>query len=128
MPLKTKIAKILVIDDDIHNLKLMLHHLQRLDYDVLAAPSAAGGKRMAQLERPDLILIDLAMPFTDGVTAIHELKDDESLRSIPIIVVTGFNSFDFLERAKAAGCDDYEIKPVNYIELASKIERLRLSA
>ena len=128
MPLEKKIATILIIDDDIHYLKVMIHHLQRLHYKVLAAPSAASGKQMALLERPDLILMDLSMPFMDGIIAIHDLKADQTLATIPIIVVSGHNSLDFLERARAAGCDDYEVKPVNYLELASKIERLRLSA
>lgn len=116
--------RILVIEDNRDNMMLITDILQSLDYDVLMATDGKRGVEMANSTRPDLILMDLALPFMDGWAATREIKATPELRHIPIIAVTAHAMLGDRERALAAGCDEYIAKPINMEELKTKIARL----
>lgn len=115
--------RILVIEDNRDNLMLVADILQSLDYAVLLATDGQRGVDLAHQEKPDLILMDLALPYLDGWTAASIIKSAPELQHIPIIAVTAHAMIGDRERALAAGCDDYVSKPINMRELMSKVDR-----
>jgi two-component system response regulator len=113
--------RILVVEDNRDNMMLIADLLQSLDYEVLMATDGRRGVEVANAEKPDLILMDLALPFVDGWTATRQIKSNPDLQHIPIIALTAHAMYGDRERALAAGCDDYIPKPINVGELAGKI-------
>ena len=109
-------------DDNVYMLKM------RLDlagsYEVLVAEDGRQGIAMAQVEQPDLILMDLELPVVDGWEATRRLKADPATRAIPIIALSAHALAGARERALAAGCDDFDTKPVMFDRLLEKITRL----
>ncbi len=116
--------RILVVEDNRDNLMLIVDMLRTLRYEVLTATDGQRGLEVARLEKPDLILMDLALPFMDGWTAAEQIKAMPELKHIPIIAVTAHAMIGDRERALRAGCDEYVSKPINMPELAGKISRL----
>ncbi|MBI5670801.1 MAG: response regulator [Chloroflexi bacterium] len=115
--------RILVVEDNRDNMMLVADILQSLDYQVLLAADGRRGVDLAHAEKPDLILMDLALPFMDGWTAARVIKGTPELQHIPIIALTAHAMLGDRERALAAGCDDYVSKPINMGELMSKLAR-----
>lgn len=115
--------RILVVEDNRDNMMLVADILQSLDYDVLLAADGKRGVDLAAEQKPDLILMDLALPFMDGWTAARVIKATPELQHIPIIALTAHAMLGDRERALAAGCDDYVSKPINMGELMSKLAR-----
>lgn len=113
--------RILVVEDNLDNMMLISDVLNSLNYQVLQAPDGEQGVRMARLEKPDLILMDLSLPRMDGWAATREIKGDPELASIPIIALTAHAMVGDRERALEAGCNDYVSKPINLRELAAKL-------
>jgi two-component system response regulator len=113
--------RILIVEDNRDNMMLIADLLQSLDYEVLMATDGRRGVEVANAEKPDLILMDLALPFVDGWTATRQIKSNPDLQHIPIIALTAHAMYGDRERALAAGCDDYIPKPINVGELAGKI-------
>lgn len=109
-------------DDNVYMLKM------RLDltgsYEVLVAEDGRQGIAMAQAEQPDLILMDLELPVIDGWEATRHLKADPATRTIPIIALSAHALAGARERALAAGCDEFDTKPVVFERLMEKITRL----
>jgi len=105
---------ILVIEDNASNLMLTVDILQRADYSVLTATNAEDGIRTATEEFPDLILMDIQLPGTDGLTATHQLKDNPSTQHIPVIALTAHAMKGDEEKILSEGCDGYIAKPIRY--------------
>lgn len=116
--------RILVVEDDAANLKLLRVILQKQGYLVLEAIDGDQALERAQQELPDLILMDVQLPRTDGLTATHLLKNDARTREIPVIAVTAFAMSGDAERMLQGGFDAYISKPINYRELLHKVGRL----
>ena len=114
--------KILYIEDTDNNRILVTRRLEKKGYRVLTAENAEQGLALARTEMPELILMDMGMPHTDGWTATRTLKADPALRQIPVIALTAHAMQGDREKAMEAGCDDYETKPFDFPRLFEKIE------
>src|SRR5690606_39170 len=104
--------KILLVEDNEMNRDMLSRRLPRRGYNVVLAEDGQQGVDMARSERPDLILMDMSLPVKDGWEATREIKDDAALRAIPVIGLTAHAMAGDRERVIAAGCDDYDTKPV----------------
>lgn len=113
---------ILLVEDNEMNLDMLSRRLERKGYDVLIAMDGAKGVDMAHEEMPDLILMDMSLPVMDGWEATRRLKADDETQPIPIIALTAHAIAGDRERCLAAGCDEYESKPVKFPRLLGKIE------
>lgn len=116
--------RLLYIEDNEDNLYMLtLFFDVQGGYEVLSAASGAEGIVIAVAERPDLILMDLNLPEIDGWEAARRLKADPATRGIPLIALTAHAMAGDREKALAAGCDDFDTKPVQFDRLLAKIER-----
>jgi two-component system cell cycle response regulator DivK len=115
--------KILIVDDTEWNRDLLVQLLED-DYDVVQAVNGEEGVKKAEVERPDLVLMDLGMPVMDGWEATRRIKAQGDLKHIPIIAVTSHAMVGDEIQAREAGCDDYIAKPVDENELMEKIKKL----
>jgi CheY-like chemotaxis protein len=116
--------KILLVEDNEMNRDMLSRRLQRKGYLVVTASDGRQGYLLARSETPDLILMDISLPAMDGWEVTRLLKADESTSQIPIIVLTAHALVSDREKAFAAGCDDYDTKPVEFMRLSEKIENL----
>jgi two-component system cell cycle response regulator DivK len=116
--------KILYIEDNEDNILILKRRLGRVGYDVSFAMDGAEGIRMAAELKPDLILMDLSLPVLDGWEATRRLKAAPETRHIPVIALTSHAMVGERERALAAGCDDFDTKPVEFQGLLGKIRAL----
>jgi two-component system, cell cycle response regulator DivK len=107
-------TKILVVEDNVANMKLATFILESAGYAVLAATNAEVGLSLAREQRPDLILMDIQLPDMDGLQATGLLKADPTTRAIPVIALTALAMKGDEERIRAAGCDGYIAKPLAY--------------
>jgi two-component system, cell cycle response regulator DivK len=107
-------AKILVVEDNAANMTLAVFLLQSAGHTVLSATDAEAGLTLARNERPNLVLMDIQLPGIDGLDAIGLLKRDDATRAIPVIALTALAMKGDEERIRAAGCDDYIAKPMDY--------------
>lgn len=114
--------KILVVDDDEMNRDMLSRRLLRKGYAVALAVNGAEAIERTFAERPELILMDLSMPVLDGYEATRRLKADAVTASIPIIGLSAHAMVGDREKALAAGCDDYDTKPVELARLLGKVE------
>ena len=114
--------KVLVVEDVDFNRDLVVQLLED-KYHVIEAVNGQEGVELAERERPELILMDLSLPVMDGWEATRRLKANDDLRSIPVIALTAHAMVGDKERALAAGCDDYLVKPLDEDELMAKIEK-----
>ena len=117
-------AKILIIEDTENNRILLTRRLTPKGYEVAATEDAERGLEMAAAERPDLILMDVGLPGMNGWEATRQLKGKAETQGIPVIALTAHAMDGDREKALEAGCDDYEIKPIDFPRLFEKIERL----
>ena len=114
--------KILVVEDVDFNRELVVQLLED-KYHVIEAVNGQEGLEIAERERPELILMDLSLPVMDGWEATRQLKANDDLRSIPVIALTAHAMVGDEERALAAGCDDYLVKPLDEDELMARIAK-----
>jgi CheY-like chemotaxis protein len=117
-------AKILLVEDNEINRDMLSRRLIKRGYEVALAIDGDEGVAMARSQIPDLILMDISLPNKDGWTATREIKADPALARIPIIALTAHAMAGDREKALAAGCDDYDSKPVELPRLLAKIEAL----
>ncbi len=117
-------SRILVVEDNRDNMTLITDILESLNYGVISAYDGRQGLLLAQSEHPNLILMDLSLPLMDGWTATREIKNNITLKNIPIIALTAHAMSGDRERAIEAGCDDYVSKPINVPDLLVKITTL----
>jgi DNA-binding response OmpR family regulator len=106
------LAKIVVIEDDLTFLDLVRVHLASAGHEVLTAEDAALGLRAVITEAPDLILLDLSVPYLDGFEMIKALSSDPATRGIPVIVLTGRGDDEAFARARKLGASQFLTKPV----------------
>lgn len=116
-------STIFVIEDQATNLKLIKGILERSGYNVATAESADDGIPMIKDIIPDLILMDIHLPGTDGLTATRLLKKASDTAHIPIIAITARAMEGDKAAILAAGCDDYAAKPIRYKEILSLISK-----
>lgn len=103
--------KILIVDDDKSIVEVLSHRLSTQGFEPLAAHSGADGLQRAREDHPSLILLDLRLPDTDGLSVCQELVDSTDTWDIPIIIVTGRDDPDIVRRCRAAGCRFFVHKP-----------------
>lgn len=115
--------KILLVEDNALNRDLLVQLLDG-QFEVIIAVDGAEGVRKAEEEKPDLVLMDLALPVLDGWEATRRIKANGALKKIPIIAVTSHAMIGEAKKAYEAGCDDYLAKPVDEAELMAKIRKL----
>ena len=116
--------KILYVEDNDDNIYMLEKRLQRAGFTVMIARDGAAGVEMACAEQPDLILMDMGLPVLDGWEATRQIKAAEQTRHIPVIALTANAMAGDTEKAMAAGCDDFDTKPVELPRLLGKIEAL----
>jgi CheY-like chemotaxis protein len=116
--------KILLVEDNEMNRDMLSRRLMRRGYEVVQAVDGEEGLALAASELPQLILMDMSLPVLDGWEATRRLKADPSLAAIPVIALTAHAMAGDRERALAAGCDDYDVKPIELPRLLGKMEAL----
>lgn len=117
-------AKILLVEDNEMNRDMLSRRLIRKGYEIVLAEDGEIGVRLAQTEKPALILMDLSLPVLDGWEAIRRLKADPSTRPIPVIALTAHAMASDRDKAFEAGCDDFDTKPVELERLLGKMRAL----
>jgi two-component system cell cycle response regulator DivK len=118
----TAVPKILYVEDNDDNVYLIRMRFDLLDaYQLLVAEDGETAISVARAEQPDLILMDLELPVVDGWEAARRLKADPATRAIPIIALSAHALAGAREKALAAGCDDFDTKPVEFDRLMAKI-------
>jgi two-component system cell cycle response regulator DivK len=116
--------KILLVEDNEMNRDMLSRRLARKGYEVVCAVDGAEGVAMATSECPDLVLMDMSLPIMDGWEATRRLKADDSTQAIPVIALTAHAMEGDEQKARDAGCDDYDTKPIEFPRLLAKIEAL----
>ena len=117
-------VRILYVDDNDDNIYVVKNRLGRAGYTVLVATDGEQGVIMATAEKPDLILMDLRLPVLDGWEATKRIKAQPETQHIPIIALTAHAMTGDRENALAAGCDDFDTKPVEMPRLLAKVRAL----
>ena len=116
--------KILYVEDNDDNVYVARTRLTRAGYTVLVAVDGAQGVAMAAAARPDLILMDLSLPVVDGWEATRRIKAMPETAGIPVIALSAHAMAGDREKGLAAGCDDYDTKPIDMARLLGKIRAL----
>ena len=114
-------AKVLIVEDNVANMKLATFLLESVGHTVLSATDAEAGLTLAHGEQPDLILMDIHLPGMDGLEATALLKRDDATCTIPVIALTALAMKGDEERIRGAGCDGYIAKPMRYQEFLTTI-------
>jgi len=117
-------TKILLVEDNEMNRDMLSRRLIRKGYEVVMATDGQEGVAMASSEKPDLILMDMSLPVIDGWEATRQVKADDATRAIPVIALTAHAMSGEREKCLAAGCDEYDTKPVEFNRLIEKIVAL----
>ena len=115
-------SKILIADDNLTNVELLEAYLDGVDCEIAVAIDGRDTLAKVAEFQPDLILLDIMMPKLSGFEVCKTLKRDPNTRQIMILMVTALNEQGDIERAVAAGCDDFLSKPVNKLELVKRVE------
>jgi two-component system, cell cycle response regulator DivK len=119
------VIKVLYVEDNDDNIYMLKMRLELLDeFEVLVAENGEVGCEKAATEKPDLILMDLELPVVDGWEATRRLKSNSATRDIPIIALSAHALAGSREQALAAGCDEFDTKPVNFDRLVTTIRRV----
>jgi two-component system, cell cycle response regulator DivK len=117
-------TRILYVEDNEDNVYMLAQRLARHGFHVSIASDGLQGIEMALREKPDLILMDLGLPTLDGWTAARRLKQMPETKDIPILALSAHTMPGDREKALAAGCDDYDAKPIVFERLLEKIDAL----
>lgn len=117
-------AKILLVEDNEENRDMLARRLQRKGFEVISAADGGAGVSMARDQAPALIIMDMSLPVLDGWEATRQIKADPRTCAIPVLGLSAHAMAGDREKALAAGCDDYDTKPVDFPRLMSKIEAL----
>jgi CheY-like chemotaxis protein len=117
-------SKILLVEDNEMNRDMLSRRLERKGFEVVMAVDGQAGVDMASSSNPDIILMDLSLPIIDGWEATRRIKAESATQNIPVIALTAHAMAGDEEKAREAGCDDYDTKPVNLNRLLEKIGNL----
>jgi two-component system, OmpR family, alkaline phosphatase synthesis response regulator PhoP len=115
---------ILVVDDNRENLELLEAYLEDIDCKTVAAYDGPEALDIIKKDRPDLILLDIMMPKMSGFEVCRRVKNDPATTHIPVIMVTALNEFGDMQRAVDCGTDDFVSKPVNKLELLTRVKTM----
>jgi CheY-like chemotaxis protein len=118
------LATIMVVEDFEDNRFMMRRLLEMSGYHVLEAVNGEEAVEIARRERPHLILMDLSLPLLDGLAATRRIRQEASLRDVPIVAVSAHDTADFHADALAAGCNDYVTKPIDFDQLEALLGKL----
>ena len=118
-------TRILYVEDNDDNVYMLKLQFELLDsFEILVAENGETGCAMALSEQPDIIIMDLDMPVVDGWEATRRLKSNPATEAIPIIALSAHAMSGSRERALAAGCDEFDTKPVDFEQLINKVQLL----
>jgi two-component system alkaline phosphatase synthesis response regulator PhoP len=115
---------ILVVDDNVPNLELIQAYLEDVECQVVPAHDGIEALNLVARRKPDLILLDIMMPKMSGFEVCRRLKNDPETSDIPVIMVTALNEFGDIERGIDSGTDDFVSKPVNKLELLTRVRTM----
>src|SRR5262245_57081525 len=119
------VTKVLYVEDNDDNVFMLKMRLELLgDFEVLTAEDGEKGCEMAAAERPDIILMDLEMPVVDGWEATRRLKGNPQTRDIPVIALSAHALAGEREKALAAGCNEFDTKPIEFDRLVATVRRI----
>jgi two-component system cell cycle response regulator DivK len=117
--------KVLYVEDNDDNVYMLKMRLELLgDFEVLSAEDGEKGCEMALSERPDIVLMDLEMPVIDGWEATRRIKNDPKTQHIPVIALSAHALAGEREKAMAAGCDEFDTKPIEFDRLIATLRRI----
>ena len=119
-----RLPLILVVDDDQQNLELVQAYLEDIECETVAAHDGIEALERVAKDKPDLILLDVMMPKMSGFEVCRRLKLDSATANIPVIMVTALNEFGDIERGIDSGTDDFVSKPINKLELLTRIRTM----
>jgi two-component system cell cycle response regulator DivK len=117
-------ATILIVEDNEMNLDMLSRRLEKRGHEIIVATDGAAGVEKAQTSLPSLVLMDMSIPVMDGWEATRRLKNSPVTRHIPIIALTAHAVAGDREKCLAAGCDEYESKPIKFPDLVAKINKI----
>ena len=117
-------CKVLVVDDNPQNTELVQAYLESLPVEIATAVDGVDAMAQAERFRPDLVLLDVMMPRMSGFEVCQKIKQNPELRDTVIIMVTALHEVGDFERAVECGCDDFLTKPVNKLELVTRVRSL----
>jgi len=115
---------VLIVDDNVQNVELLQAYLEELPVKTMTAENGIHALDIVKQHQPDLILLDIMMPGMSGFEVCKKLKSDPATRDIPIIMVTALNEISDIERGVESGTDDFLTKPVNKLELLTRVKSL----
>jgi CheY-like chemotaxis protein len=116
--------KVLIVEDNEMNRDMLSRRLQRRGFSVVIAVDGAEGVSMAKAEKPDLVLMDMSLPVMNGWEATRIIRADAATAAIPVIALTAHSMPGDREKAMEAGCNDYDVKPVEMSRLLDKMSAL----
>jgi CheY-like chemotaxis protein len=119
-----KTPVVMVVDDNQQNLELLQAYLEDLDCETVAACDGLEALGLIAKKKPDLILLDVMMPKMSGFEVCKRLKNDRKTSAIPVIMVTALNEYGDIERAIDCGTDDFLSKPINKLELLTRVKTM----
>ncbi len=119
-----KLPMILVVDDNAQNLELIQAYLEDVECETVAAHDGVEALEKVAGKKPDLVLLDVMMPRMSGFEVCRRLKKDPATSDIPVIMVTALNEFGDIERGIDSGTDDFVSKPVNRLELLTRVKTM----
>lgn len=115
---------VLIVDDNVQNVELLREYLETIDVDTIAAYDGIEALEVVSRSKPDLILLDIMMPKMSGFEVCRKLKSDPATRDIPIIMVTALSDLSDIDRGVESGTDDFLSKPINRLELITRVKSL----
>jgi two-component system, OmpR family, alkaline phosphatase synthesis response regulator PhoP len=117
-------SRILIADDNVQNCELIDAYLAEEGYEMMVAYDGLQALKRTEEQLPDLILLDIMMPKLSGYEVCQRLKSNPRTKDIPVLMVTALNEQGDIEKAVRAGCDDFLTKPVNSLELKTRVKSL----
>ena len=124
MPTQQRFKKILIVEDNIDLVHVLGLALELQGYEVIRATDGKQALNAVSIYRPDLILLDMSLPDIDGLEVALLIRQDQINQSIRILATTGRDSFEYKEKCRQNGCDDYLSKPYTPKQMISRIEKL----
>jgi two-component system, cell cycle response regulator DivK len=121
------VPKVLIVEDNEMNRDMLSRRLERRGFEVVIAVDGADGVAKSKTERPDIVLMDMSLPVMNGWEATRAIKADAGTANTPVIALTAHSMPGDREKAMEAGCDDYDVKPVELARLLEKMAVLGVS-